>query len=55
MKVFNQKGEFLFEFGSKGNSDAQFDGPTGITFDTSKNSKFFVVDKNNYRIQVFDK
>ncbi len=49
--VFDLSGEFLYEFGKKGDKQGEFDGPQNLEV-FQKN--IFVVDTNNNRIQVFD-
>ncbi len=51
IKVFNQKGEFLFAFGKKGRGNGQFSFPMGIH--TDSNDKVYVADSGNSRIQIF--
>ena len=49
--VFDLTGEFLYEFGKKGNGQGEFDGSLGIKI---YKNKIFVTDSGNNRIQVFD-
>ncbi len=49
--VFNLKGEYLSEFGSRGAGECEFNFPITIT---AKNNYLYVVDALNYRIQIFD-
>ena len=42
----------MFQFGSNGNGDGQFDCPRGIA--VSQSGHIFVVDWNNHRVQLFD-
>jgi DNA-binding beta-propeller fold protein YncE len=51
VKVFDQKGAFLFSFGSKGNSKGQFESPVGIATDST--GRVYVADTGNRRIQIF--
>jgi len=51
VQVFKED-EYLFEFGSKGDSAGQFIEPLGITID--KYGWVYVVDRGNNRIQAFD-
>jgi hypothetical protein len=46
-------GDFLFEFGSGGTGNAQFQGATYNSTDQN-NGNIIVKDANNYRVQVFD-
>ncbi len=46
-------GTFDFAFGSAGTGDGEFDFPTGISCD-SANSRLYVSDHSNSRVQVFD-
>ena len=52
VKKFTLQGDYLSKFGSCGSGDGQFTNPQGLTF----NSKglLYVVDRSNYRIQLFD-
>ncbi len=50
---FSASGNYLFEWGTEGSDDAEFDIPHGITLD--KNENVYVADRENNRIQVFDK
>jgi len=49
---FSATGQYLFEWGTKGDKEGQFDIPHGITLD--KNGNVYVADRENSRIQVFD-
>jgi peptidylamidoglycolate lyase len=49
---FNAKGEYQFEWGSKGKSPGEFDLPHAIDIDTE--GRVYVADRSNARIQVFD-
>ena len=51
-KVFTREGQFLFSFGSKGEGNGQFNGPTGLAVDALDN--IIVADWGNSRIQIFD-
>ena len=51
MQVFSPQGAFLFEWGSFGSGESQFDGPEGIAVDGSGN--VYVADWGNDRVQVF--
>ncbi|CAD5281288.1 MULTISPECIES: Ig-like domain-containing protein [unclassified Imperialibacter] len=50
--VFNRAGQALFNFGSQGSGDGQFQQPFGVSTDSDGN--IYVADKYNSRIQVFD-
>lgn len=52
VKVFNEKGTYLFSFGSKGSAKGQFESPLGLTIDSS--GRVFVADTGNRRVQVFE-
>lgn len=49
--VFNLRGKYLNEFGSRGAGEGEFNFPVSIT---SKNDLLYVVDALNYRVQIFD-
>jgi len=51
VKVFDEKGAFLFSFGSKGNEKGQFESPLGLAIDST--DRVFVADTGNRRVQVF--
>jgi DNA-binding beta-propeller fold protein YncE len=51
VKVFDEKGTFLFAFGSKGNGKVQFESPLGLTTDSA--GRVYVADTGNRRIQIF--
>lgn len=50
---FSAEGIYLFQWGAHGSDEAEFDTPHGITLD--KNENVYVADRQNNRIQVFDK
>jgi len=50
---FSAAGNYLMEWGTKGSNEGEFDIPHGITLD--KNEQVYVADRQNNRIQVFDK
>jgi len=52
IKVFDQKGKFLFNYGEEGNGSGHVYLPNGIAID-SKQGKVYVADKGNNRIQVW--
>jgi DNA-binding beta-propeller fold protein YncE len=51
VKVFDEKGAFLFSFGSKGTGRGQFESPLGLTIDSA--GRVFVADTGNRRVQIF--
>ena len=51
VKVFNKEGVFLYNIGSEGSGDGQFNGPAGLAVDTF--GRLIVCDCNNNRLQVF--
>jgi len=51
VKVFDERGAFLFSFGSKGTAKGQFESPLGLTVDSQ--GRVFVADTGNRRVQVF--
>jgi DNA-binding beta-propeller fold protein YncE len=51
VKVFDEKGAFLFSFGSRGAAKGQFESPVGLTIDSQ--GRVFVADTGNRRVQVF--
>lgn len=48
---FSPKGEFLFDWGRKGDKTGEFDLPHGIAIDSQ--GRLYVADRSNARIQVF--
>ena len=51
VKMYSLQGKFLSALGIRGTKDGQFNCPMGLAFcDTNK---LFVVDSDNYRVQVF--
>lgn len=50
---FDQNGKFIWEKNLLGNKDGEFNLPHGISHD--ENGNLYVADRNNARIQVFDK
>jgi len=53
VKKFSLEGDYLSKLGSFGKEDGQFNRPQGLCF--SSKGLLFVVDRDNHRIQVFDK
>ena len=51
VKVFDEKGAFLFSFGGRGAAKGQFESPVGFTIDSA--GRVFVADTGNRRVQVF--
>lgn len=49
---FSARGEFLFDWGRKGDQPGQFDLPHGIALDPQ--GRVYIADRSNARIQVFD-
>jgi peptidylamidoglycolate lyase len=49
---FSSNGEYLFEWGKKGNKEGEFNIPHGIDLDVYGN--VYVADRENNRIQIFD-
>jgi peptidylamidoglycolate lyase len=49
---FDKNGKFLFEWGTPGDQQGQFDNPHGVMID--QNGNVFVSDRENSRVQVFD-
>ncbi|XP_019616499.1 PREDICTED: tripartite motif-containing protein 3-like [Branchiostoma belcheri] len=51
--VYNEDGQFLFQFGGKGSGDGQLKHPQGICTDGQGN--IIVADYGNHRVEMFDK
>lgn len=51
--IFDLKGNFLSQFGSRGKEEGRFNYPTAITSDADH--KIYITDTLNFRIQVFDR
>ncbi len=49
--VYDLKGKFLFQFGSKGEQPGQLNYPVGI--DVATDNRVYVADSGNHRIQIF--
>lgn len=52
IKVFDADGNFIFDFGSKGEKAGEFNLPSNIWVDAA--GKIYVTDSMNFRVQVFD-
>jgi len=52
VQLFSSDGTYLRSFGRKGDTQGEFDWPSGAAFDL-KNENILVVDSNNHRIQLF--
>jgi DNA-binding beta-propeller fold protein YncE len=50
LSVYNQKGDYLFEYGSKGGGPDQFNYPKAIFID--QDGRLFVADTFNKRVEV---
>ncbi|MGB9168064.1 MAG: 6-bladed beta-propeller, partial [Nitrososphaeraceae archaeon] len=53
VKLFDNKGQFITKFGTKGREDGQFNRPEDLAVDPQ--GRIFITDTGNSRIQVFDK
>ncbi|XP_035660710.1 tripartite motif-containing protein 2-like [Branchiostoma floridae] len=51
--VYNEDGQFLFQFGGEGSGDGQLNDPQGICTDSAGN--IVVADMGNGRVEMFDK
>ncbi|XP_066030757.1 E3 ubiquitin-protein ligase TRIM71-like [Pocillopora verrucosa] len=51
VKVFDERGQFLYKFGEKGNGDGQMNKPYGLCID--KHNNVFLCDWRNNRVQQF--
>ncbi|CAH1272987.1 TRIM3 [Branchiostoma lanceolatum] len=51
--VYNEDGQFLFQFGRQGSGEGQLDNPSGICTDRAGN--IIVADNGNRRVEMFDK
>ncbi|CAH1240996.1 TRIM3 [Branchiostoma lanceolatum] len=51
--VYNEDGQFLFQFGGEGSGEGQLDNPSGICTDRAGN--IIVADNGNRRVEMFDK
>ncbi|XP_078665205.1 uncharacterized protein LOC144907730 [Branchiostoma floridae x Branchiostoma belcheri] len=51
--VYNEDGQFLFQFGGRGSGEGQLSGPHGICTDRAGN--IIVADSGNHRVEMFDK
>ncbi|CAD6206571.1 GSCOCG00010052001-RA-CDS [Cotesia congregata] len=53
IKVYDQNGNFMRKFGTRGSGPGQFDRPAGIVVD--ERNRIIVADKDNHRIQIVSK
>ncbi len=51
IQIFDDQGEFLFQFGTAGKADGQFEHPTDVAI--SGEGEIYVADYGNDRIQKF--
>ncbi|KAL9968711.1 hypothetical protein ACROYT_G020829 [Oculina patagonica] len=51
IKVYNNNGRFLYEFGKRGTGDGELNHPTGLAVD--KTGHLLVCSEDNHRVQVF--
>jgi len=51
VKVFNNKGTYLFSFGRTGKSNGKFKFPLGLGLD--EEDRIYVADSGNHRVQIF--
>lgn len=54
VEVYSTSGEFLMQFGRRGDGDGEFNYPSNVAID-KRNGNVYVVDTQNFRVQVFDK
>jgi len=52
IRTFNQKGELISSFGSRGSGDGEFRFPLGIDIDGS--GRLYIADTGNQRVQIFN-
>ena len=52
IKVFDADGNFIFDFGSKGEKEGEFNLPSNVWVDAA--GKIYVTDSMNFRVQIFD-
>ncbi|KAI8497217.1 hypothetical protein Bbelb_251660 [Branchiostoma belcheri] len=52
--VYNEDGQFLFQFGGEGSGEGQLNNPCGICTDI-RTGNIIVADKGNSRVEMFDK
>ena len=50
--IFDDKDQYVKQFGGNGNSNGQFSSPCGVAFDS--HNHLYVVDRGNNRVQKFD-
>ena len=51
---FSEDGKYLSEFGTRGRGPGQFNGAHDLFYD-KEGGRIYVADRNNHRIQIFDK
>ena len=51
VQVFTANGEYIRQFGKKGNGEGELDTPLGITIDS--NDIVYVSERGNHRISIF--
>ena len=51
VQKFSNDGTYLMQWGTKGVTNGEFQGPSGLSIDSNDN--IYVTDKNNNRVQVF--
>ncbi len=52
VQIFDKEGNFVSQFGQKGEHDGEFQGPWNVA--TDKKDRIFVVEGINHRVQIFD-
>lgn len=52
IKVFDAEGNFIFDFGRKGDKAGEFNLPSNVWVDAA--GKIYVTDSMNFRVQIFD-
>ncbi|NIO63448.1 MAG: 6-bladed beta-propeller, partial [Gammaproteobacteria bacterium] len=51
---FSEDGKYLSEFGTRGRGPGQLNGAHDLFYD-KEGGRIYVADRNNHRIQIFDK